>query len=164
LQPPHTVPSTAALQYVAPLGGGPQVPSVLPAAIVQVDEQQSKSFEQTSFACTQNDEPSWQRPPVQRLEQHSESAAQVFPAVWQVVVSGAHVPAVQVPLQQLAPEVQAWLSEMHAVAPHLPATQLRLQHSVELPQLAPLGAHDAVLAAQVCVEASHRAEQQSAPV
>jgi hypothetical protein len=69
---------------------------------------------------------------------------------------------VQVPLQQLAFDEQFWLSETHAVAPHFPETQERPQHSVELVQLAPLGAH-AVLAAQVCVAASQIAEQQLAP-
>jgi hypothetical protein len=55
------------------------------------------------------------------------------------------------------------LSEIHAVAPHFPLTQLRVQHSVEDPQLAPLGAQVVVLAAQVCDLPSHSVEQQSAP-
>ena len=87
----------------------------------------------------------------------------MFPAEWHAVVSGAHLPLVHVPPQQLASDVHAWLSEMHAVAPHFPLTQLRLQHSVEDPQLAPLGAHVVVLAAQVCELLSQSFEQQSAP-
>jgi hypothetical protein len=71
---------------------------------------------------------------------------------------------VQVPLQQLASVEQVSPSEMHALAPHLPATQLKPQQSVEAVQLAPVGPHVEVLAAQLCVAASHSAEQQSAPV
>ena len=87
----------------------------------------------------------------------------MLPAEWHAVVIGAHLPLVQVPPQQLASDVHAWLSEMHAVAPHFPLTQLRLQHSVEDPQLAPLGAQVVVLAAQVCDVPSQSSEQQSAP-
>src|SRR4051812_2355753 len=53
---------------------------------------------------------------------------------------------------------------MQALAPHFPPAQLRLQHSVEEVQLAPAGAHEAVLEAQRCVFASQTSEQQSAPV
>lgn len=164
MQLPHTVPSTPSEQYVGADGGAAQLPSVFPAAIVHVPEQQSPFREQTSFVWMQKDEPSWQCPLVQRCEQHSPSEAQVLPAEWQAVVRAAHLPAVQVPLQQLASEVHAWVSEMHAAEPHLPLTQLRVQHSVEDPQLAPLGEHVAVLAAQVCEVPSHNVEQQSAPV
>lgn len=87
----------------------------------------------------------------------------MLPAVWQAVVSGAHFPLVQVPPQQEALEEHAWLSEMQAVAPHFPFTQLRLQHSVDEPQLAPPGVQVPVLAAQVCDAVSHSVEQQSAP-
>ena len=80
------------------------------------------------------------------------------------MVSAAHLPAVQVPLQQPASDVHALVSEIHAAELHFPLTQLRVQHSVEDPQLAPLGEHVAVLAAQVCDVPSHSAEQQSAPV
>jgi hypothetical protein len=70
LQPPQTVPSTPPLQKVDPVGGAEQVPSVLPVAMLHFDEQHSESREQTSFVCTQNEEPSWHLPPVQRFEQH----------------------------------------------------------------------------------------------
>jgi hypothetical protein len=100
---------------------------------------------------------------VQSCEQHSPSEAQAFPALWQAVVRGAHFPLVQVPLQQAASDVQARLSETHAAALHFPPEQLSVQHSVEEPQLAPLGAQVVVLAAQVCDLVSQSAEQQSAP-
>lgn len=87
----------------------------------------------------------------------------MFPALWQAVVRGAHFPLVQVPLQHAASDVQARLSETHAVALHFPPEQLSEQHSVALPQVAPLGAQVVVLAAQVCDLASHSVEQQSAP-
>ena len=53
---------------------------------------------------------------------------------------------------------------MHAEAPHFPLTQLSEQHSVDAPQLEPLGAQLEVVAAQVCELASQTAEQQSSAV
>jgi hypothetical protein len=50
-------------------------------AMVHFPEQHCESREQTSSCCVQKDEPSWHLPPVHRCEQHSESAAQVLPAV-----------------------------------------------------------------------------------
>ena len=100
---------------------------------------------------------------MQRCEQHSPSEAQVFPALWQAVVRGAHLPLVQVPLQHAAFDVHARLSETHAVVLHFPPEQLSVQHSVELAQLAPPGAQVVVLAAQVCDLLSHSVEQQSEP-
>jgi hypothetical protein len=47
-----------ALQYVGPLGGAAHVPTVLPAAIVQVAEQQGVVVEQRSPDWMQYDEPS----------------------------------------------------------------------------------------------------------
>jgi hypothetical protein len=164
LQSPQTVPSMPPLQNVDPDGGEPHVPSVLPVAMLHFDEQQSVSFEQTSLVCTQNDDPSWQWPPVHRCEQHSVSAVQVFPAVWHAVVSATHLPEVQVPLQQSPFAAHFAPSETQALAPHFSLTQLRLQHSVADAQLAPAGAHEPVLAAQRCVFASQTSEQQSAPV
>ena len=49
LQLPQTVPSTPSLQNVGAEGGGAQVPRVLPAGMVHVDEQQSPLREQTSL-------------------------------------------------------------------------------------------------------------------
>jgi hypothetical protein len=46
------------LQYVCPLGGAAHVPTVFPAAIVQVAEQQSVDFEQTSPDWMHHEEPS----------------------------------------------------------------------------------------------------------
>jgi hypothetical protein len=112
----------------------------------------------------QYDDPSAHLPARHRFEQQSPPTAHVFPAVLQAVVSGAHLPAAQLPLQQLAFVVHATLSEMQAAAPHLPDTQLRPQHSVGEPQVAPAGAQAVRLDAHVLVAASHSCEQQSAPV
>lgn len=85
-----------------------------------------------------------------------------FPAVRHTVVSGTHLLAVQVPLQHWAFDVQLPLSETHVVE-HLPPTQLKLQHSVDVLHAAPLPVHTEVLAAHVCFVASQILEQQSAP-
>lgn len=102
-------------------------------------------------------------PPLHRLEQQSPLTVHVFPALLQAVVIAVHVPAVQVPLQQLAFVVQALVSEMHA-APHLPETQLRPQQSVGELHVAPVGAQAVRLETHLLVAASHSCEQQSAPV
>jgi hypothetical protein len=52
-QLPHTVPSTASEQYVAPDGGEEHVPTVLPCAMLQTPEQHSVLAEQTSPVWTQ---------------------------------------------------------------------------------------------------------------
>jgi len=44
----QTVPSTPSEQFVDPTAGDAQVPSVLPAAMLQMPPQQSLGFEQTS--------------------------------------------------------------------------------------------------------------------
>lgn len=69
------------LQYVDPVGGAAQVPSVLPVGMVHFAEQHSESREQTSFCCVQKDDPSWHLPPVHRCEQQSASPVQLLPAV-----------------------------------------------------------------------------------
>jgi hypothetical protein len=89
----------------------------------------------------QNEEPSWQCPPEQSFEQHSSFAVQVLPAVWHAVVSAAHLFAVQVPLQHWALELQVWPSETHRLLAHLPLTQLKLQQSVAVLQVAVAAAH-----------------------
>jgi hypothetical protein len=48
LQLSQTVPSTPPLQYVDPVGGAPHVPSVAPAATLQVPPQQSAGLAQAS--------------------------------------------------------------------------------------------------------------------
>jgi hypothetical protein len=90
--------------------------------------------------------------------------AQAFPAVPQPVLSGAHFPEVQVPLQQLAFVVHVWLSERHAAAEHFPAAQLRVQQSVEAEHVAPAAAQAPTLDTHLFVVASQSWEQQSAPV
>jgi hypothetical protein len=101
---------------------------------------------------------------VQRLEQQSPFFVHVLPAVLHDVLSAAHLPVVHVPLQQLASEVHASVSAVHAAFAHAPATQLRLQHSVGEPHDAPAAAHAPTLDAHVFVAASQSCEQQSAPV
>lgn len=141
LHDPHRVPSIPAEQNVGPDGGGAQVPSVLPWAIVHAPEQHCESREHTSLVWTQNEDPIWQCPPEQSPEQQSVFVVQVLPAVWQAVVSGAHLPAVQVPPQHWPFVVRLPLSETHVVVEHLPPTQLRLQHSVDWVHATPLAAH-----------------------
>jgi hypothetical protein len=76
----------------------------------------------------QNDAPSAHLPPEQSPEQQPPAippspavTVQGLPAVRQVVLSGTHVPPVQVPLQQLAEVVQAALSATQLAAlVHLP--------------------------------------------
>lgn len=103
-------------------------------------------------------------PPLQKPEQQSPLPAHVFPAVLQAALSGAHLPAVQVPLQQPALELHARLSEMQAAAAHFPETQLRVQQSVDAAHVAPAAAQALTLEAQVFVVASQSCEQQSAPL
>ena len=165
MQPLQTVPSTPAEQLVAPFGGGLHVPTLPPDAIVHVPEQQSVAFAQMSPSWMQNDEPSWQCPPVHSWEQHSPSVVHVLPAVRQTVLSGTQTPLVQVPLQHLELELHAWLSEMHAVVEaHFPALHCRLQQSVATAQLPPAGEHVVVLDAHVSVTPSQMPEQQSDPL
>jgi hypothetical protein len=68
----------------------------------------------------QNEAPRTHLPPVQSPEQHPPPAplvvSQGLPAVEQVVLSGWHVPPVQVPLQQVDEELQVWLSAVQLVA------------------------------------------------
>jgi hypothetical protein len=68
----------------------------------------------------QNEAPSRHLPPEQSPEQHPPAppsvAEQGFPAVRQAVLSGWHVPPVQVPLQQADEALQAWLSAVQLVA------------------------------------------------
>jgi len=135
--------------------------------MVQPPEQQSSLFAQTSPVWMQKDAPSWQRPLVHRLEQHSPSVAHVFPAVRQVRFRGVHVwlVASHVPLQQLPFDEHVFVSEMQAWAlAHLPALHWRLQQSVAAWQLPPEATHEVVDEAHVSVAPSHTPEQQSAPL
>jgi hypothetical protein len=68
----------------------------------------------------QKDAPRTHFPPEQSPEQHPPAppsvAVQGFPAVRQVVLSGWHLPPVQVPLQQVEESLQACLSAVQLVA------------------------------------------------
>jgi hypothetical protein len=111
----------------------PQMPSVAPAAFMQKAPQQSTSWTQTSPGWMQNDELSEQVPFLHRPEQQPEEAVQGLPAVRQVVLSGLHVPPLQLPLQQEADVVQVALSAVQLVAllqtPRV-VSHCRLQQSV----------------------------------
>src|SRR4051812_9284677 len=90
---PQSTPS-GMLQLVAPVSGGPQVPSVAPVATLQIPVQQSVAFPHTSPLWPQNDD-ALQRPLKHSPEQHSAPAAQVLLRVLQLLLSGTHAPAVQ---------------------------------------------------------------------
>jgi hypothetical protein len=79
-------------------------------------------------------------PLLQNWEQQSPATVQGLPAVRQAVLSGAHTPAAQSPLQHSAEPVHAWESATQA-EPHVPAMQLREQHSVGETQGPPAAMH-----------------------
>jgi hypothetical protein len=114
------------------------VPSVCPAALVQVPVQQSVAAAQASPGCPQNDD-DWQLPPAHNCEQHSVFEAHALPSVLQLALSDAHFPAVQFWLQQSAFAEHAWLSAPHDGYVQTPFEQSALQHSApvvqELPSL-----------------------------
>ena len=87
----------------------------------------------------------------------------MLPAERHAVVSGAHFPDAQDPLQHCESVVQVASSETHAEAPHFPPLHVRLQHSVDEAQLAPAGEQLDVPRVHECVAASQIPEQQSAP-
>jgi hypothetical protein len=79
-------------------------------------------------------------PLLQNWEQQSPAAVHGLPAVRQVVLSGTHTPAAQLPLQQAAESLHAWASATQD-EPHVPALQLREQHSVDTAQGPPAALH-----------------------
>jgi hypothetical protein len=109
--PGQSCPSTAP-QFAGPEGAvAPQVPRVCPAAIVQVPVQQSDDEAHASPPWPQKDD-GWHAPFVQRPEQHWAFDAQALPSVPQVAFRAAHMPAVQVWLQQFPFDVHAWPSDV----------------------------------------------------
>jgi len=145
-QAPHPLQSTpSCVHWPVPLvPTSMQTPCVAPAALEQKPPQQSRSRAQTSPGWMQNDEPSTHLPPSQSPEQQPPAppevvAVQGLPAVRQAVLSGWHLPPVQVPLQHAAEELHAALSAVQLVA--LAQTPLavhwRLQQSVLAAQVAP---------------------------
>ena len=98
---PHTVP--LGLHWLAPVpSGAPQTPVMLLPAFTQFPVQHSKFVEQTSPCCVQKETAPEQMPLLHRFEQHSLELAHGLPAVRHVcpVFTLAHVPFVQMPLQQ----------------------------------------------------------------
>ena len=111
--PPQSWPSTTP-QFAGPPGGlAPHVPSVAPAATVQVPVQQSEPVEHASPPWPQNDE-AWHVPFEQRLEQQSAPDAHWLPRVLHFVFSGEQAPLTQLWLQQLPSVVQGPWSDVHA--------------------------------------------------
>jgi hypothetical protein len=162
LHAPQTVPSTPSEQYVAPEGGGAQVPSV-PVPFWQSPEQHVLLSLHTSPVWMQNEAPSLHVPASHRLEQHWELSVHGLPAVSQAALSGWHKPALQLPPQQEAESAQAWLSAMHALALQRQAVQASEQHSVDDAQFPPGGVHWLMEATQVAEAGSQIPEQQSPP-
>jgi len=166
--PLQIVPSCAQLP-VPVVPGLWQVPWVAPAVREQKPLQQSLSRPHTSPGWMHHEEPRTHLPPLQRPEQQLPAppspAPQGLPAVAQELLSGVQVPFVQVPLQQPAEAVQAWLSAMQLVAvAQLWLLHWRLQQSVLIPQAAPAGAQVVTDEVQVCVAESQANVQHSVAV
>ena len=100
-----------------------------------------------------------------KWEQHSVLPAQGLPAVLHAVLSGWHKPAAQVPLQQVADDVQAALSatQVDTLDAQKPPTQERLQQSVANWHGKPGSKHCATEEAQVPVLMSQSPKQQVWP-
>src|SRR5687768_5804950 len=111
--------------------------------------QQSPGRTQASLVWMQNEAPSTHWPLLQSLEQHSVWPVHPLPAVLQAVVSGWQVPPAQLPLQQVLPGPQAWLSATQLAAAQTPLLQLRLQQSVATAQGLPAAPQLAMIEAQV---------------
>jgi hypothetical protein len=141
--PPSVTPPAqakpATVHVVAPgAPGWPQVPKLAPADLLQSPPQHSEWTAQTSPVCPQKD-PLAHTPPRQSLEQQSSLVAHALPVVRQLGFKGAQAPPVQVPLQHCAELAQAWVSEMHCEPPHVPASQMSVQHSWGLVHALPPG-------------------------
>jgi hypothetical protein len=83
-----------------------------------------------------------QRPPWQLPEQHWPFDVHRLPRVEQPLLSAAHALPTQLLLQHSPFEVQAWATDLHTPAPHLPFTQAPLQHAVEIVQALPAVVHE----------------------
>jgi hypothetical protein len=107
--------------------------------------QQSLPNAQESFACPQKDE-AWQVPPVQSAEQHCAFEVQPLPRVEHAALRGAHLPAVQVWLQQSPLTAQAKPSDVQAGYMHRLLLQSPLQQSPLVAHAAPNLRHVALAA------------------
>src|SRR5262249_9821338 len=97
---PHPLqndPSTAPRHGVLPGAGTSQVPSVAPAAMLQMPPQQSTPRTQTSPVWMQYDPPSTQLLFLQRCEQQSSLVPHELPAVLQELLSGVQVVPLHLP-------------------------------------------------------------------
>jgi hypothetical protein len=143
-----------------------QTPSAAPEVFEQKPPQQSRSRAQTSPGWMQNDAPRTHLPPEQRPEQHPPAppsvAVQGLPAVRQVVLSGWHLPPVQVPLQQVDELAQVWLSAVQLAAllqTPCAVSHWRLQQSVATAQELPGPLQVVIDEAQVFATGSQDREQ-----
>jgi hypothetical protein len=148
--------------------GSWQVPIVAPDAREQRPLQQSLSRPQTSPGWMHQEEPSAHLPPLHRPEQQvvvpPSVVPQGLPAVAHELLRGLQVPPVpQVPLQQEAEVVQAWLSatQVVAVAQTRWAVHWRLQQSVFTAHEIPGPAQVVTEELQVLATGSQASEQQS---
>jgi hypothetical protein len=166
---PHPLqndPSTAPLQRVEPGAGTSQVPSVAPAAMLQIPPQQSPPRTHASPVWMQYEPPSAQCPPVQRCEQHWSFVEHVLPAVRQVTLSGTHVVPLHVPLQHVAEPAsfeQLCPSETHWAAAQKPLAQLSEQQSVGALHCVPCAEHRPTTEVHVLVLGSQTPVQQVEP-
>jgi hypothetical protein len=94
------------------MGGGPHVPSVWPIGTLQMPPQQSVPAWHVSPCCPQKDG-CWQVPPLQYIPQQSALEVHALPSVLQPMLSGTHLPAVQLPPQHWLLLVHVPLSETH---------------------------------------------------
>jgi hypothetical protein len=109
--PPQSCPSASA-QLAGPVGGvTAQVPSVAPAATLQMPVQQLDPTAHESYDWPQNEE-AWHVPPVQKPEQQSFAVEHPLPSVLHVALSAAHLPLTQDWLQQSPLTVQAPVSDV----------------------------------------------------
>jgi hypothetical protein len=116
-------------------------PTVAPGCFVQTPPQHSALAAHTSPFCVQY-EPLAQSPPRQSFEQQSVPVVQALPLVRHPGFSGAQVPpAPQVPLQHCADVVQACVSDVHCVPPHVPLSQTKVQQSWGMVHAPPAGLH-----------------------
>jgi hypothetical protein len=110
--PLHTVPSTPALQFVAPTSGCVHRPRP-PEPGLQMPPQQSVSCAHASPSWMQN-EPLPQWPLVsQNFEQQSPAAVHALPSVLQAALSAAQLPPVHDPLQHWPSLEHDWPSPVH---------------------------------------------------
>ena len=131
-----------------------------PAATTQSPVQQVEDWLHASPVWMHQEAPSLQVPPLQKREQHSVLAVQGFPAVRQAGLSGWQTPAEQLPLQQPAEALHAWLSATHTES-QVPALQLREQQSVGTAQGPRAGVHRLMEEAQVLEAVSQIPVQHS---